>query len=299
MSVRITASQDINVSDDFHRTILVRYSETQYDNTIAARIANNTAQTWQQNRGRQETFDNTKQGKIAEELFRLYLSQKYPELKVLPYDEIRNDDYQKHAPFDYLVWEGDCNLDLIVEAIRYDITNSDRYVNLSQNTRTLCQRENVKIIEVKSTKIADRHKRSCLFNRGDYNNLSKVAALSRVILNDDFLTYPHLCRSTPMSNFSVNDYIRWLQSKGINVNSEEGMRRFEMLNQTADVFVRVYVDEMEQAGLLMGWIDKESFYRNAVIKKMPKPGKSEAALYFATSLRNGNNLDNFPALFNT
>lgn len=296
MSLTITETNNIVVGNQI--VILVRYSEVNRDNTVATQIANNTVQTWQQDRGQQETLANTIQGKVAEELLELYLSEHFPEISILSYDKIRNDvDFEKHAPFDFLTWNEECNIEGIVGAIRQDITNSQTYVRLSQHSINLCQSENVKILEVKSTKIAGRHKSQCLFGQGDYNNISKVTKLSEVILNDDFLTYPHFCRRTSNNNYCTNDYIRLLQSKHIDVNSEEEMRQFEISQQLADVFVRVYLDEAEHIGLLVGWIDKHSFYQNAVIKRMPQYGKSELALYFATSLRNGNNLDCFPTLF--
>lgn len=297
MAIRLTETQKLVVNKR-QIVVLLKYTEVNPDNRVAARIANNTAQTWQQNRGQRETLANTIQGKIAEELFQLYLAQNHRGINLMSYDEIRNDGFMKHAPFDFLSWSGELNIANTVNSIRNDITaSSDRFVRLSANSRNLCHRENVKIIEIKSTKITDRHKRQCSFFQGDYNDHEKVTNLSRVILNDDFLAYPHFCRSTAKNDFSVNDYINLLQSKRINVNNEEEMRSFEITQQLADVFVRVYVDEAEHAGLLIGWTDKKNFYQNAVIKKMPQYGKSELALYFAASLRTGYILDCFPALF--
>lgn len=187
----------------------------------------------------------------------------------------------------------------IVRAIQNDIDHSRFYVNLSQDSRILCQDENVKILEVKSTKITDRHKWQCSFNQVDYNSLSKVGSLARIILNDDFLTYPHLCRKTSKYDYSSIDYIDLLQSRYVNVHTEEEMLQYELANQLADALIRVYVDEPAHIGLLIGWIGKEEFYRDAILKRMIQPRKSEAALYFATSLRNGKNIDCFPTLFNT
>lgn len=297
MSLIIDEAQSINVNG-LNNAVLIRYSEANSDNTVATQIANYTVQTWQQNRGRQETLNNTLQGKVAEELFQLFVSQNYPEIGMLSYDDIRNDDFRKSAPFDFLTWANPCNLDRIARAIQKDIDHSRFYVNLSQDARILCQNENVKIVEVKSTKIIDRHKRQCSFNRGDYNDLLKVGSLVRAILNDDFLTYPHLCRTTSITDYSVDDYIDFLQSRNVNVHNEEEMLQYELANQVADAFVRVYIDEEAHIGLLMGWIDKERFYNSATFKRMPQWGKSELALYFATSLRNGKTIDCFPTLFN-
>lgn len=297
MPIIITETNQINISN-LYNVIFVKYSDTNCDNRVATQIANNTAQTWQENRGHQETLNNTIQGKVAEELFHLYLSESYPEINMLSYDEIRNDNYRKHAPFDFLTWIEDCDTDGIVRAIQNDIFQSSYYVRLSQRTKNLCRDENVKILEVKSTKIIDRHKRQCAFNPGDYDDLLKVKSLVRIILNDDYLTYPHLCRKTTDDYYSATDYIELLQSRFIEVRNEEEMRLYELSEQLADAFVRIYIDEVAHIGFIVGWIDKQSFYNNAIIKRMAQRGKSESALYFATSLNNGKSIDCFSTLFN-
>ncbi len=297
MPITITQTRQINIEDK-HNVIFVKYSEGEHNDGVAARIADNTAQTWQQNRGRQETLNNTIQGKTAEELFHQYMLQNSPEIHLLSYDEIRNDNYTKHAPFDFLAWNEDCDIDAIVRSVQRDIARSDRYVRISQETRALCRDENVKILEVKSTKITDRHKKQCKFNVSRNSDLPKVNALAEVILDDDYLTYPLFCRKTTKDDYSVNDYIELLRSRSIRVWDEAGMRRFETSAQLADAFVRVYVDEAANVGFVVGWIDKRRFYDNAVIKKMPQRGKSELALYFAASLRTGCDIDDFSDLFN-
>ncbi len=297
MPLIITEAQNIAV-DERHSAVLVRYTEENPDNTVAAIIADNTEQTWQPDRERPETLANTVQGKISEEILQTYLKRYHPEINVLSYDEIRNDRFKKHSPFDHLVWVGERDIGSVTASVRNDITNTvGRYVSLSAETISLCRRENVKIIEVKSTQITYRHKSKCSFVRGGYRDIAQTAKLADIILGDDFLAYPHLCRSSLQHSFSEADYISLLRSRGINVSGVGEMLQYERANQTADAFVRVYIDEGERVGLIMGWIDRDSFYTAPVLKKMWQRGKSELAVYFAVSLRRGYNIDSFRELF--
>lgn len=57
------------------------------------------------------------------------------------YDEIRNDDFKKHAPFDFLLWKtGTVNIAFIEEAIRQDIARTpNKFVKLSNVTKAVMQ----------------------------------------------------------------------------------------------------------------------------------------------------------------
>ena len=57
------------------------------------------------------------------------------------------------------------------------------------------------------------------------------------------------------------------------------------LSENSDIFIRVYVDD--DGYYLIGFITKEDLLKNPEIKKMIKPGKSQRALYFAKSLKDG------------
>ncbi len=292
----VTISNHITIPVGKSQMVFVEYENVHHKN--AAEIAENTAQTWQPGRDSEETLANTLQGKIAEDIFETYLSLHYPEIHLLSYDEIRNDNYKKHAAFDFLIWTGDCCIDDIIKSIQTDISNSYKSAYISKQTRNLCKTKNVKFLEVKSTKIAYRHKKKCGFDIGDYNNTEKISKLAAIIQNDDFLIYPQYCRSTSDSEYSVKDYIETLVSKGYNISDEQEMLKFERKNQVCDIFFRVYTDEQEGTGYLVGWTDKTSFYRNAKLKRMPKHKKSELALYFSTPLSTRNNLDNFYSFLN-
>ena len=56
------------------------------------------------------------------------------------YDEIRNDDFKKHAPFDFLLWKtGTVNIAFIEEAIRQDIARTPNKCETEQCYKAVMQ----------------------------------------------------------------------------------------------------------------------------------------------------------------
>lgn len=264
----------------------VRYDKQSGGDVVSA-IARNTSQTWQPDRTEQETVLNTKQGKTAEDIFEEFVRKSLHGIGILSYDVIRNDHYTKNAPFDFIIWHDDskANINRVVDAVRRDIDRSPSInVVISCETRDLIKREGIKIVEVKSTKIAERHKPALFNGIRDYKNGFWVKEIAKRILRDDFLAYPSKCRKTPSRFFTMNDYARILKAEGVDVGDSDDIRRFETEQQICDTFVRIYLDETAMVAFLVGWIDKNSFYQNADIKKMPQKDKSELALYFAVPL---------------
>ena len=51
-----------------------------------------------------------------------------------------------------------------------------------------------------------------------------------------------------------------------------------------DFYIRVYMDEIHQKALILGFITKEDFMEEPYLKKMVLFGKSEKALYLAKPL---------------
>ena len=81
-------------------------------------IAKNTCNTWQKKRDLLEKIKDTKQGKLAEKFVKQYIEQ-HTGLSYLEYDEIRIDNYEKHAPFDGLLYLKDkLNKDILDECIK-------------------------------------------------------------------------------------------------------------------------------------------------------------------------------------
>lgn len=180
------------------------YGELQIDDSMIGQITENTAETWQPDRETNERGNNTEQGKIAEEIVEQFLQQFMANrISSKSYDDIRNDRFKKHAPFDFLIWEsGTVDVAPIELAIQNDISSTpNKFVRLSEYTRRLCRQNNVKIVEVKSTKIRESLKEDSGFN-GDYDNQTEVIKLIDEIKRcDDVFCYPHYKRSDTDENY--------------------------------------------------------------------------------------------------
>lgn len=190
------------------------YGQVHLDARVVGQIMNYTAETWQPDRPKKERECNIEQGKIAEEITERFIRQYYSqELSLKTYDEIRNDDFKKHAPFDFLLWKtGTVNIAFIEEAIRQDIARTpNKFVKLSNVTRRLCRTLGVKIVEVKSTNIRNDLKVESDFT-GDYDNVKSVQKLLETIRRkDDVFCYPKLKRRESDPGYCLDDYCREVQ----------------------------------------------------------------------------------------
>ncbi len=287
--------------------VYANYENYQVDYSVVNQILDNTAETWQPDRSVDEKDRNTKQGKIAEAIVEKFLNIYFSQsISMKSYDEIRNDGYLKHAPFDFLIWKtGEADISQIVEAVRNDISSTmDKYVHLSQHTRQLCKEMNVKIVEVKSTKIRDSLKKEADFE-DNYNNADAVRRLANTIKDtDDVFCYPYFKRSEARKNYSFEDYCNYVKSLVPSLRSYEGeeLRKkvidLEVEKQSSDVFIRVYLDTLIKKGFVIGWIQRERLLDYDVLfKRMYQPNKSEKALYFTKSLRETDSLENLIRVF--
>lgn len=259
------------------------------------------AETWQPDRPKKERECNIEQGKIAEEITEQFIRQYYSqELSLKTYDEIRNDDFKKHAPFDFLLWKtGTVNIAFIEEAIRQDIARTpNKFVKLSNVTRRLCRTLGVKIVEVKSTNIRNDLKVESDFT-GDYDNVKSVQKLLETIRRkDDVFCYPKLKRRESDPGYCLDDYCREVQERFSEFDGCKGenLRRrviaWECENQCCDIFVRVYLDRPAKKGFVIGWMQKEELLDDTVqFKRMRQKNKSELALYFAKNLGETKGID--------
>lgn len=243
-------------------------------------ITDHTANTWQPDRGAKEKLADTKIGKIAETLFEEYVKQY--KLLYWSYDSFRKNNFEKHAPFDGLIFR-EQKKELaaeLVKRINTEISASD-YGKVSTGLLSDLSSSKIFTVEVKPTRITDRHK-----TNGDYD-IAKIKS-------DDFLAYPHDLRSTSR-DFNLSTYADFLIQNGkINVPAGQDkiavLKKYEM-QFMMDIYVRVYIDEANKTGIIMGYITKGDFVANATIKKMFLKGKSELPIYLATTITNGKSVD--------
>ena len=83
----------------------------------AALIARFTENTWQRNRTLAEKTKDTAQGKNAE-LAVIHYLQNNSNLHYIPYDDFRDDSFEKHAPFDGIMFKNTIDETVVREIIR-------------------------------------------------------------------------------------------------------------------------------------------------------------------------------------
>lgn len=291
----------------FNHIVSADYGQDRLDDTVVTQIIDHTKNTWQPGRSKDEKGQDTKQGKIAEEIVEQFLTQFLSDCICLKsYDDIRNDGYEKHAPFDFLIWEkGTADISRIEASIRNDISNTtNKFVKLSQYTRKLCEASNVKTVEVKSTKIRDDIKRAAKFNENYDDHKEVLKLIHEIKRKDDIFCYPHFKRSDLSENYSISDYCNFVKHREYSLSKYTGetLRKkvidLEVLHQCCDVFIRVYIDPLAPRGFVIGWLQKERLLDYDVcFKKMKQKNKSEQALYFAKNLSEVNGIDAIPEVF--
>ena len=242
----------------------------------AALIAKFTENTWQRNRSLAEKTKDTAQGKNAE-LAVIHYLQNNSDLHYIPYDDFRDDSFEKHAPFDGIMFRNSIDpgiVKTIIKKVNDEIKKSD-HGEITASLRSYIYQNGVRTIEIKSTKVNDRKTDS--YGKTDVS----------LILEDDFLTYPFYCRS---GYYDTRGYIFYAKTRmGLRGYYDYDDLEKEVvkkeLSENSDIFIRVYVDD--NGYYLIGFITKDNLLKNPEIKKMIKPGKSQRALYFAKSLKMG------------
>ncbi len=272
----------------FRGSIFCDYEELAAENGADVdEIVKYTANTWQPNRGAAEKRRDAEQGKRAEKAVALCFSQNFPAVRYLSYDKIRSDNFQKHAPFDGLLFapsrtDKKC-LDDMIGKIRSEIASGE-YGTISAGLRAdLCNR-GIYTLEIKSTAVNDKKRAAANFRT--YDSPAQTKALLSAICEDDFLTYPHFLR---VGSYDWQGYCRYVRSQMPRLGArsfgelEEEVKQIELANMD-DFYIRVYMDDYFKKAIVLGFLTREEFMDRPEIKKMILRGKSERALYFAKSL---------------
>ena len=242
-------------------------------------IAEHTKNTWQSNRSLDDIIKDTTIGKIAEYTLKEHIS-KHSGYAILDYDDFRVDNYEKHAPLDCVIFKKEnSDLQLAINTINLDATNNSNGA-ISNNTKEFLKNFKIYTMEIKSTRITNRHKEKDTINY-------------QAILNDDFLAYPKFYRKVP-SEIEINNWDRYLDycisNSRVQTDIDLTILQEIELNNMYDFYARVYVGQISNNLFdihIIGYITKQNFIKNSVIKRMPQYGKSEQALYIATQIRNG------------
>lgn len=260
--------------------ILLDYDVIEIEEINFSGLVKNTVNTWQANRSVNEKKADTELGKFAEDAV-------ITALKILgfncyhSYDSFRNDDFRLHAPFDGLIIK-ELN-DELVNMINNAVVNEGP--KLSIKTREEIRRHKGLTVEVKSTRLAQKYKNRASFN--DYSNNEQLVRLIEELNSFDFLTYPHFTRYGDMT---FEQYCWFVETRLRSGKRGQDLREFVKkieLDNSSDFYIRVFVDEDNKKVIILGCIDRYSFFENPRTHKLILPGKSEVPLYFVKSIKNG------------
>ena len=267
-----------------------------YQNPAAISIARHTANTWQKDRGFSEILDNTVQGKVVEEMFEDYIFSQGRGLQYTAYDSFREDGYLKHAPIDGLLYEtANPHVSEGIEKILQDVSLNP-YGKITEETFEWLRAHRVYTVEVKSSRIPDR----------DYPDLEQLsfnswAAQGTIIDNlrkRDFFVYPKYTRDAGRSIHSFEDYVSYVIAQHPEVSAQPISPVEFILNEErkgkCDLYTRIFIDRTHTENLIaymLGYTLRDCFFMNPRIINMPRPGKSEDAIYYVYPISESNQID--------
>ena len=253
------------------------------------KIAAHTKNTWQRKRGSAETLNNTSQGKLAEFALEQYLENK-TNVRYLSYDDLRADQFDKHAPFDGLLYQASVDPQHILDwtnEINKEVSVSPSG-QISEALRARMADDHIFTVEIKSSQLRAK----------DYQGVSNVRLprqvqdyqqIIRNIKKWDYIVYPHFTRrsDTITSFYEYAEFVR--DQKGLAEQSNQEFLRnliLDEFNNACDIYTRLYFDYQSNELFIPGYITKAEFFRNPKIGKMfgEKSGK---ALYYMRSIATG------------
>lgn len=270
--------------------------ETELDQNEIENIVRHTHNTWQHGREEEEIRKNTIQGKKAELVIERLLSA-YSSFRYLPYDRFRGDNFQKHAPFDGLIYPVSLDEEVKAEAIQRicsDVQSSagDSGV-ISVETRVFLADSGIFTVEIKSSLLQDprdyqkmEHKEEGKRTQADYQALCKY-------IKDfyDYFVYPHYCRDSEEITcfYEYTTYVRRNHPElAWGVRSRDFLYRLmeTEFDHACDIYTRVFFDVLTQEIIIPGYILKTRFFEQPRIRKMYSE-KSNNALYYMYHMKYG------------
>ncbi len=253
------------------------------------KIASHTVNTWQKNRGWQETLADTAQGKMAEFVLENYLEKK-TDVRYLSYDKFRADEFRKHAPFDGLIYSVSVKQDDLNECIRginSEVANHSAG-QISEGMRERLEACRIFTLEIKSSKLREKDYQGVEHVRSP-RTLNDYKTIIANIKKWDYFVYPfYTRRSDQISSFyEYAEFVRQRDEFGGQGN--QAFLRELILKEfrnASDIYTRLYFDGQSNEIVIPGYMLKENFYRNPKIGKMPG-GKSGKALYYMRGIAEG------------
>lgn len=274
------------------------------------RIVNNTADTMVE-RSVEKIRENTIRGKRAERAIEQYVLQHFDNrVCYLSYDEIRNDKFLCHAPFDGLFYKPDVPQNLIdrfVDEIRKEIEQTAPYGKISADLRNRLVDNGIFTFEIKSSELNDRGRDKTNIisdyqgvtpggprTQADYEAITK-----NILARWDFFIFPHYCRHTDNEENvrSFYDYVEFIRAHNGRYAFPaydsyslflEPLIRGEFDN-TSEIQTRIYFDLQTNELYIPGYIHKQYFFCGVpTITRMPG-SVSGNTLYFTRSIKHYRN----------
>lgn len=270
-------------------------ADEQLDMRLIDRIVEHTKNTWEHERPPEEKRRNTIQGKKAE-LVVEHILQIYSNYAYISYDTFRADGFEKHAPFDGIMFIKNTPQHILYEAIGYisrdvmDCSGEDG--NITIETRKWLETHGFFTVEIKSSQLKEPR---------DYRGMTNIAKIYRRH-NDyaclcshirdfyDYFVYPHYCRD----NLQIQDfysYTEFVRDKHLLEDQDQAsvflsnLMRCEYENASL-VYTRVFFDNISGEIIVPGYILKNRFFEEPRIQKMPSE-KSQNAIYYMYHMKNG------------
>lgn len=262
-------------------------------------IVSHTHNTWEHNRPISEIRENTIQGKRAELVIERLLEE-YSTIRYISYDVFREDNFEKHAPFDGIIFNvsvSESKLKEAVERVNDDVRNRIGDSGLiTVETREFLENTGIFTIEIKSSLLQDpRDYKTMIHKQKKLRTDEDYAALCGYIKSFyDFFVYPHYCRDDPFIA-SFYDYTIYVREKHPDLAGNCSTKDFlfhllrEEFDNACNVYTRVFFDILSDEIIIPGYITKTRFFEEPRIMKMRSP-KSKNAIYYMFHMCFGMNI---------
>ena len=265
---------------------IVDYSSIEMtDDFVLSKIVNHTLNTWQKDRSLQDKISDTKLGKLAENCV-IECLKEYGINNYYSYDTFRKDNYNLHAPIDGVLIPD--NPEKIFSIINDSVKNDG--VKLSAKSRIAIRNLGARTVEIKATRIAQKYKDKVSFI--SYKDNDSIKRLIDYLNSLDYINYPFYKRY----GYMTYDYYCVFVAHKLNIKDDrpdlESVVRQIEIDNSPDVFIRVFIDEDVKLAFIMGCIGVEEFFSPPVLKKLVQYGKSEVPLYFVKKIELGSSLRN-------
>lgn len=161
---------------------------SELDQAEIEQIVTHTHNTWQHDRPIQEIRENTIQGKRAEIVIENILRDNSTS-RFLAYDKMRRDNFNKHAPFDGIIYRNDITTNILQSAI--DRINNDVISiagdsgTITVETREYLETSGIYTIEIKSSLLQHPRDYRCINGDIEVKATSSLEYIDNKYSNDN------------------------------------------------------------------------------------------------------------------